>query len=61
MPGVKKDNVVSFRVTDGERENFRKICRLNNKRMSDLMREAFQLYNNDLSNDLLRMNRYQEK
>jgi hypothetical protein len=61
ITGVKKDNVISFRITDEERENFSKICRMNNKRISDLMREAFHLYNNGLSNDLLHLNMHQVK
>jgi hypothetical protein len=50
MSNVKKkrDNVVSFRINDDEIECLRKICRMNCKRMSDLMRDALLSYNSNM-------------
>jgi hypothetical protein len=51
MSGRKKDaryNVVSFRISDDEIESFKTICSLSNKSISDLLREALQLYDSKL-------------
>ncbi len=41
----RKPNIVSMRIADDEMENIHKLMALTNKSASDLMREAFSLFN----------------
>lgn len=41
---TKKPNIVSIRITDQEMEDIKQIMDRTNRRASDLMRDAFELF-----------------